>query len=264
MMIHDVHQGIRKNKAKKRIGRGPGSGHGKTSGRGHNGFFSRAGSSKRTGFAGGTTPVFMRVAKRGFSNAKFRLNVAAVNVSRLEIFDAGTEITPEFLKDRGFTNGPFDEVKILGDGELTKKLFVTAHRFSGSAKQKIEAAGGTATVIERAKPESKKQRTAAALAEEAGDVLVATTRSGKKAARLATAKAVRAARTAEKVAARAAGKTAKKAAPVVESAAESVADAATGVAATVAEAVAGAAAAAEQALTSSDDTADADAATEIE
>ena len=192
MMIHDVHQGIRKNKTKKRVGRGPGSGHGKTSGRGHNGFFSRAGSSKRTGFAGGTTPVFMRVAKRGFSNAKFRLNVAAVNVSKLEIFDAGTEITPEFLKEKGFTNGPFDEVKILGDGELTKKLFVTAHRFSGSAKEKIEAAGGSVTVVERTKPESKKQRTAAAaLAEEAGDVLAATTRSGKKAARLAVSKAVR-------------------------------------------------------------------------
>ena len=254
MMIHDVHQGIRKNKTKKRIGRGPGSGHGKTSGRGHNGFFSRAGSSKRTGFAGGTTPVFMRVAKRGFSNAKFRLNVAAVNVSRLEIFDAGTEITPEFLKDRGFTNGPFDEVKILGDGELTKKLSVTAHRFSGSAKQKIEAAGGTATVIERAKPESKRQRTAAALAE-AGDLPPVTTRSGKKAARLATSKIIRAARTAERAEKRAEALAAKKRG----GAASGVGGALAGAAGAVAGLASGAVRAVEKTLTGSDDSADADA-----
>ena len=106
----------------------------------------------------------MRVAKRGFSNAKFRLKVAAVNVSALEIFDAGTEITPEFLKDKGFTNGPFDVVKILGDGELTKALTVSAHRFSASARQKIEAAGGTVTEVARTKPESKRQRSTAAAA----------------------------------------------------------------------------------------------------
>ena len=169
MIIKDVHEGIRKNRKKKRIGRGPGSGHGKTSGRGHKGFFSRAGSSRRTGFAGGTTPLFMRVAKRGFSNAKYRLKVAAVNVSALEIFDAGTEITPEFLKAKGFTNGPFDVVKILGDGELTKNLTVKAHRFSASARQKIEAAGGTATEVPRTKPESKKRRGAAAALAAAGD-----------------------------------------------------------------------------------------------
>ena len=165
MIINDVHEGIRKNRKKKRVGRGPGSGHGKTSGRGHKGFFSRAGSSKRTGFAGGTTPLFMRVAKRGFSNAKFRLKVAAVNVSALDVFDAGTEITPEFLKAKGFTNGPFDVVKILGDGELSKKLTVKAHRFSASARQKIEAAGGTVVEVERVKPESKRSRVSAALAE---------------------------------------------------------------------------------------------------
>ena len=171
MIIKDVHEGIRKNRKKKRIGRGPGSGHGKTSGRGHKGYFSRAGSSRRTGFAGGTTPLFMRVAKRGFSNAKFRLKVAAVNVSALEIFDAGTEITPEFLKAKGFTNGPFDVVKILGDGELTKSLTVKAHRFSASARQKIEAAGGTATEVPRTKPESKKQRGAAAALAAAGETV---------------------------------------------------------------------------------------------
>ena len=259
MMIHDVHQGIRKNKTKKRVGRGPGSGHGKTSGRGHKGYFSRAGSSRRTGFAGGTTPLFMRVAKRGFSNAKFRLNVAAINVSKLEIFDAGTEITPELLKAKGFTNGPFDEVKILGDGELTKSLAVSAHRFSGSAKQKIEAAGGTATVVEREKPESKRQRTAATLLAEAGEVIDTNTRAGRKAARLTAAKAVRAARTAERKAARAAGVAAKKARPAVGGAVETAAAAATGVAATVAGAVADAAGAVEETLTGGDAAADADA-----
>ncbi|NNJ24168.1 50S ribosomal protein L15 [Planctomycetes bacterium LzC2] len=186
MIIDDVHQGIRKNRKKKRVGRGPGSGHGKTSGRGHKGFFSRAGSSKRTGFAGGTTPLFMRVAKRGFSNAKFRLKVAAVNVSALEIFDAGTEITPDFLKDKGFTNGPFDVVKILGDGELTKKLTVKAHRFSASAKQKIEAAGGTVEELPRTKPESKKRRGVSAALAAAGDTVSGAAGEAKDAAAAAT------------------------------------------------------------------------------
>ena len=251
MMIHDVHQGIRKNKTKKRVGRGPGSGHGKTSGRGHKGFFSRAGSSRRTGFAGGTTPLFMRVAKRGFSNAKFRLNVAAVNVSKLESFDDGTEITPEFLKDRGYTNGPFDEVKILGDGELTKKLTVTAHRFSASAKQKIEAAGGTATVVAREKPESKRQRTAAALAE-TGDLPPVTTRSGRKASRVATAKLIRGARTAKLAEKRAETLAAKKrgeAAPSVGGVLASAAGAVAGLAS-------GAVRAVEETLTGSHDSAD--------
>lgn len=171
MIIDDVHKDIQKNRKKKRVGRGPGSGHGKTSGRGHKGFYSRAGSSRRTGFAGGTTPLFMRVAKRGFSNAKYRLKVAAVNVSSLEVFDAGTEITPEFLKDKGFTNGPFDVVKILGDGELTKKLTVKAHRFSASARQKIEAAGGTVVEVERTKAESKRSRGVSAAMAAAGETV---------------------------------------------------------------------------------------------
>ncbi|QDT16048.1 50S ribosomal protein L15 [Alienimonas californiensis] len=171
MIIDDVHKDIRKNRKKKRVGRGPGSGHGKTSGRGHKGFYSRAGSSRRTGFAGGTTPLFMRVAKRGFSNAKYRLKVAAVNVSSLEVFDGGTEITPEFLKEKGFTNGPFDVVKILGDGELTKKLTVKAHRFSASARQKIEAAGGTVVEVERTKAESKRSRGVSAAMAAAGETV---------------------------------------------------------------------------------------------
>ena len=148
MILDDIHRGITKHKQKKRIGRGPGSGHGKTSGRGHKGFFSRSGSSRRTGFEGGQTPLFMRVAKRGFNNNAFRLKVAVVNLSTLEdAYESGATITEADLKARGLTNGKFDIVKILGNGELTKKLTVQAHRFSESAKQKIEAAGGTAEII---------------------------------------------------------------------------------------------------------------------
>ena len=159
MILDDVHRGILKHKPKKRVGRGPGSGHGKTSGRGHKGYGSRAGSSRRTGFEGGQTPLFMRAAKRGFSNAKFRLTVLAINVSALEeAFDAGTEVTPELLVRRGMTNGRFDAIKILGDGELSKSLTVRAHKFSGTAKQKIEAAGGSAVELDAAKRARKARK----------------------------------------------------------------------------------------------------------
>ncbi|MGC1276140.1 MAG: 50S ribosomal protein L15 [Planctomycetaceae bacterium] len=149
MILDDVHRGITKHKTAKRIGRGPGSGHGKTSGRGHKGFFSRSGSSRRTGFEGGQTPLFRRIAKRGFSNSAFRLKVAVINVSALnDVFDADATVTPEDLVAKGLTNGKFDVIKILGNGELSKKMTVRAHRFSDSAKQKIAAAGGTAEVVE--------------------------------------------------------------------------------------------------------------------
>ena len=149
MILDDIHRGITKHKRKKRIGRGPGSGHGKTSGRGHKGYFSRSGSSRRTGFEGGQTPLFMRVAKRGFNNNQFRLKVAVINLSTLEeAFESDATVTVEDLKARGLTNGKFDIVKILGNGELSKKLTVKAHRFSGSAKEKIAAAGGTVEIVE--------------------------------------------------------------------------------------------------------------------
>ena len=134
MILNDVHQGIQKNKKRKRVGRGPGSGHGKTSSRGHKGYGSRAGSSKRLGHEGGQMPLFRRVAKRGFNNAQFAVTVAVVNVCDLDAaFEDGAEVTPEILKARGLAKGKFDEVKILGNGELTKKLSVSAHRFSKSA-----------------------------------------------------------------------------------------------------------------------------------
>ena len=143
MMLHDVHQGIKKNKARKRIGRGPGSGHGKTSGRGNKGYFSRSGSSRRTGFRGGSTPLGLLVAKRGFNNTAFATKVLAVNVSRLnDAFEDGAEVSPETLRDNGIGRSQWQELKILGDGELTKKLIVRAHRFSATAEQKITAAGG--------------------------------------------------------------------------------------------------------------------------
>ncbi|MBL4886723.1 MAG: 50S ribosomal protein L15 [Planctomycetaceae bacterium] len=144
MIIDDVHRGIHKNRKRRRIGRGPGSGHGKTSGRGHNGYGSRAGSSTRRGFEGGQTPLFMRVAKRGFNNRAFADVVVIVNVRDLEThFNDGDEITPSCLRAKGLIPGRFDAVKLLGNGELTKKLTVKLHRFSSSAEEKVSKAGGS-------------------------------------------------------------------------------------------------------------------------
>jgi large subunit ribosomal protein L15 len=148
MMLHDVHQGIVGSRPRKRVGRGIGSGHGKTSGRGHKGAGSRSGYKRSFGFEGGQMPLLRRIAKRGFNNSYFAPVVAEVNVAALEAaFDAGTAVTPELLKEKGLAKGRFDEVKILGNGVLSKKLAVSAHRFSKSAEEKIRAAGGTATRI---------------------------------------------------------------------------------------------------------------------
>lgn len=149
MIINDVHQGIQKNKKRKRLGRGPGSGHGKTSGRGHKGAGSRRGYSSRLGFAGGQMPLFRLVAKRGFNNNAFAADVLAINLSTLEKhFESGAAVTPESLQEKGLAKGRFDFIKILGDGELTKKLTVSAHRFSKSAQEKIQSAGGSVTLID--------------------------------------------------------------------------------------------------------------------
>ena len=148
MILNDVQVGIQPRKPRKRIGRGPGSGHGKTSGRGHKGFFSRSGSSTRRGFQGGQMPLFRRVAKRGFSNNYFAPEVTVVNVGVLnENFEAGAEVTPEILVAKGIISTRFDELKVLGDGEVTKALRISAHRFSASAESKIAAAGGSYTRI---------------------------------------------------------------------------------------------------------------------
>jgi large subunit ribosomal protein L15 len=145
-----------RREARKRIGRGLGSGKGRYSGRGIKGQKARSGSHRmRAGFEGGQMPIYMRLGKQRGSTSKdampigpFRTTTQGVNVRELErVFDAGAEITPELLKERGLIRSVRVDVKILGDGELTKKLLVTAHRFSKVAREKIEGAGGTATAL---------------------------------------------------------------------------------------------------------------------
>ncbi|MDA7950069.1 MAG: 50S ribosomal protein L15 [Pirellulaceae bacterium] len=158
MRLHDVNEGIVKFKKKKRIGRGPGSGHGKTSGRGHKGAKSRSGYSRNPLFQGGTTPLFMRIPKRGFNN-RFALVIGEVNLSDLErCFEAGEEVTPESLKAKSLAKHRYDELKILGNGNLSKKLTVSAHRFSKSAKEAIEKAGGTVVVMPGRTPVADKNK----------------------------------------------------------------------------------------------------------
>jgi large subunit ribosomal protein L15 len=133
--------------AKKRVGRGPGSGHGKTSGRGEKGQKSRSGYSGKRGFEGGQMPLHRRLPKRGFTNI-FKTDYAVVNVSDLERFDNGASIDEATLRQAGLVKGSHDGVKVLGDGELTKKLTVSATKFSKSAKEIIEKAGGTVQEIQ--------------------------------------------------------------------------------------------------------------------
>jgi len=132
---------------RKRVGRGPGSGLGKTSGRGEKGQKSRSGFAHHDGFEGGQMPLHRRVPKRGFNN-KWRKEYAAVNLEKLTIFDAGTIVTPELLMKRGMVKNLRDGLKVLGVGELKQALTVRAHKFSAGAQQKITAAGGKAEVIE--------------------------------------------------------------------------------------------------------------------
>lgn len=148
MILDDVHRGIRKKKQRKRVGRGPGSGHGKTAGRGHKGYGSRSGAKRRRGFQGGQMPLFRRMAKRGFNNKAFADVVAIINVATLEeVFKKGDTVDLVSLRDKGLAKGRFDLLKILGQGELKKSLTVVADRFSKSAVEKIEAAGGTVQVV---------------------------------------------------------------------------------------------------------------------
>lgn len=160
MNLNDVHRGINKFKKRKRVGRGPGSGHGKTCGRGHKGQGSRAGFSQHPTFEGGQMPLVRRIPKRGFNN-KWGDTVAIVNVSDLDAaFNDGDEVTLESLKEKNLAKGNFDVLKILGNGELAKKLKVSAHRFSKSAQEKIEKAGGEAVVLPGKKPVVKKKQKA--------------------------------------------------------------------------------------------------------
>jgi large subunit ribosomal protein L15 len=151
--INDVNEGIiKKSKKRKRLGRGTGSGLGKTSGRGHNGQRSRAGHSQSPIFQGGAMPMIRRIAKRGFNN-KWALSVGEVNIADLEAnFAAGDEVTPETLRAKDLANYRYDVLKVLGNGEISKKLTVTAHRFSQTAREKIEKAGGKVVELPAKQP----------------------------------------------------------------------------------------------------------------
>ena len=152
MNLNDVHHGIQKNKSRKRVGRGPGSGHGKTSTRGSKGQGSRSGSSTSPIFEGGQMPLVRRIPKRGFNN-RWAKTVAVVNIDSLEShFESGEEVSPDVLQGKGIIQGAYDLLKVLGTGDLTKKLKVSAHKFSRSAAEKIEQAGGQAVVLPGRKP----------------------------------------------------------------------------------------------------------------
>ena len=147
MKLHELRPSEGAFKTSKRVGRGVGSGLGKTSGKGHKGQNARSGGGVRPGFEGGQLPLFRRLPKRGFSNAMFKVEYATINVSDLEKFEEGAVVTPELLKEMGILKKQLAGVKILGNGELTKKITVKAHKFSKSAIEKIEAIGGKAEVI---------------------------------------------------------------------------------------------------------------------
>ncbi len=142
MDLHTLSTAAGSKHRRKRLGRGMGSGTGKTSGKGHKGQMARKGHKRKIGFEGGQMPLIRRLPKRGFKNPA-RSEYVGVNVAALNAFDAGSEVTPEALIAAGLANGRHDGIKILGVGELDRKLSVTAHAFSAAAKAKIEAAGGT-------------------------------------------------------------------------------------------------------------------------
>lgn len=133
---------------RRRIGRGPGSGLGKTSGRGHKGWGQRSGTSRRPGYEGGQMPIYRRVPKRGFTNARFRTDYTVINVEALNGFDAGATVDLDAVLGRGLTSRISPLFKVLGDGKLEKSLTVRAQKFTKSALEKIRAAGGTAVVLD--------------------------------------------------------------------------------------------------------------------
>ena len=145
MKLHELSPAQGSVKAAFRVGRGPGSGNGKTSGKGHKGQHARSGGGVRPGFEGGQIPLYRRLPKRGFKN-HFAVNYAIVNVAALNEFEDGAVVDEAVLLERRLITDPMDGLKILGNGELTKKLTVKANRFTASAKEKIEAVGGKAEV----------------------------------------------------------------------------------------------------------------------
>ena len=153
MNINEVNAQATASRKPRRVGRGTGSGRGKTSQRGHKGQGSRSGSSMSPVFEGGQMPLIRRVPKRGFNNKTFADVVIGVNVTDLEhCFDTGEQVTPKTLKSKGLAKKVCDQIKILGNGELTKALEVSAHAFSATAQKKIEAAGGKVMILPGKKP----------------------------------------------------------------------------------------------------------------
>ena len=156
MRLHDLKPRPGAKHRRKRLGQGESSGHGKTSGRGGKGQTARSGSSIRIGFEGGQMPLIRRIPKRGFNNARFATQFIAVNVGELNQFDDGARVDEAALRAVGLANGHAAGIKILGDGELSKKLTVNAHAFSASARAKIEAKGGTCEIVVRKPAEPAK------------------------------------------------------------------------------------------------------------
>jgi large subunit ribosomal protein L15 len=157
MRLHDLKPRPGAKHRRKRLGQGESSGRGKTAGRGGKGQSARSGSSIRIGFEGGQMPLIRRIPKRGFNNARHTTRYVAVNLESLNQFESGAAVSLEDLRKAGLANGPVKLVKILGDGELTRKLKVSAHAFSASARAKIEAKGGACEVlaIQKAAPAGK-------------------------------------------------------------------------------------------------------------
>ncbi len=149
MDLSDLKPARGAKQTRKRVGRGPGSGNGKTAGRGHKGAQSRSGYSYKRGFEGGQMPLHRRLPKRGFNNL-FRTEYAVVNLDQLESrFDQGATVSPDTLRDAGLVHSKRLPIKVLGRGEITKALFVQAHKFSGKAAEKLAAVGGKAEAITR-------------------------------------------------------------------------------------------------------------------
>lgn len=146
MNLHELKAPKGAKKKAKRVGRGMSSGHGKTAGRGHKGQKARSGGGVRPGFEGGQMPLQRRIPKRGFTNI-FKKEYSVVNLERLNMFDEGSVVTPELLAQAGIIKKPGDRIKVLGNGEIDKNLTVKAHKFSKTAAERIEAAGGKAEVI---------------------------------------------------------------------------------------------------------------------
>ncbi len=147
MKLHELQVNPGAKQTKKRVGRGPGSGLGKTSGKGHKGQNARSGGGVRPVFEGGQLPLYRRLPKRGFSNAMFKTRYAVINVEDLNRFDEGTTVTPALLKEVGMVKQQLDGIKVLGSGKLEKKLTIQAHKFSRSAMEKINESGSKAEVI---------------------------------------------------------------------------------------------------------------------